>query len=497
MASANNNSGARRLTASAAATPAAVSTRTLPTYGMPGDDRYMGPGHYAYSHNGGSPPKAPSDRTTAYNNTGVITSEKPGDFSPAHETIEDVEITRTRRIWSAITWALTWWIPSPFLSWCGRMKRPDVRMAWREKVAICFIIFFIWCILLFVIIGLGLLLCPREYVWTMDEVSGHNSEKDAYIAMRGHVYDVTQYLNQKHGVSSFVASKDLMVTYAGLDVNASFPIAVRTACPGLVSQKADPNYSMYLNVADLTALQTFPFTHKVGSMPSSKELKDQGFYVKYVLPTLNLFKKGDVVWDYDWVKSMHKDQGKYWRVINKEVYNLEDYFATIEYLGNTDSKWRFLSNHVENIFDDKGAGSTDITKEWGRIPWTPSEHLANYNCMKNLFYVGKVDDRQSVRCLFTNYMLLAFACVLMTIVLVKFVTALQFGAKNRPTTPSKFVICQVPCYTEDEASLVKTIDSLAALDYDDKHRLMFIICDGNIVGSGNDRSTPRIVLDIL
>jgi chitin synthase len=26
---------------------------------------------------------------------------------------------------------------------------------------------------------------------------------------------------------------------------------------------------------------------------------------------------------------------------------------------------------------------------------------------------------------------------------------------------------------------------------------MFIICDGNIIGSGNDRTTPRIVLDIL
>ncbi|KAJ1652074.1 hypothetical protein GGF38_005440, partial [Coemansia sp. RSA 25] len=355
--------------------------------------------------------------------------------------------------------------------WCGRMQRPDVRMAWREKVAICIIILFIWCVLLFVIVGLGLLLCPREYVWTMDEVSGHNSEKDAYIAMRGRVYDVTQYLNQKHGVSSFVASKDLMLMYAGLDVNASFPIAVRTACSALVSQKADPNYSMYLTVADVTALQTFPYTHKVGTMPSSKELSNQGFYVKYVLPTLNLFKKGDVVWDYDWVNSMHKDQGKYWRIINKEVYNLEDYFATIEYPGNTEPKWRFLSNHIENIFDDKGAGSTDITKEWDRIPWSPSEHQANYNCMKNLFYVGKIDDRHGIRCLFTNYMLLAFACVLMTLVLVKFVTALQFGTKNRPITPSKFVVCQVPCYTEDEASLVKTIDSLAALEYDDKHKL--------------------------
>jgi chitin synthase len=61
----------------------------------------------------------------------------------------------------------------------------------------------------------------------------------------------------------------------------------------------------------------------------------------------------------------------------------------------------------------------------------------------------------------------------------------------------KFVICQVPCYTEGEESLRTTIDSLAALNYDDKRKLMFIICDGNIYGSGNDKPTPRIVLDIL
>ena len=61
----------------------------------------------------------------------------------------------------------------------------------------------------------------------------------------------------------------------------------------------------------------------------------------------------------------------------------------------------------------------------------------------------------------------------------------------------KFVLCQVPCYTEGEESLRRTIDSLAALHYDDKRKLLFIICDGNIIGSGNDRPTPRIVLDIL
>ncbi|KAJ2317066.1 hypothetical protein IWW52_003323 [Coemansia sp. RSA 2704] len=470
---------------------AALSARTLPNFdlgnlGQASSDKG--------SQQGGSPQRTPSERT-AYNgaNTGAISTEKPG----MHETIEDVEITGTRKLWTFITWLLTWWIPSPFLNWCGRMKRPDVRMAWREKVAICIIILFIWCVLLFVIIGLGLILCPKEYVWTMEDIAGHNSPDDAYVALRGRVYDISEYVNQKHGTSSYQASKDLMMMYAGQDVNVSFPISVRVACPSLVSPKADPKYSMYLTVADINAMQTFPFTHKVGTLSSSKELSDQSFYARYVLPTMNLFKKGDVVWDYDWVKSMHKDQGKYWRVINQEVFNMEDYFATIDSPINTDDKWRFLNNHIENIFDDKGAGSTDITDEWERIPWGPRERQANYNCMKNLFYVGKVDDRQSVRCLFTNYMLLAFACVLMAIVLVKFLTALQFGNKRRPVPPSKFVVCQVPCYTEDEASLVKTIESLAGLDYNDKKKLIFMICDGNIVGSGNDRSTPRIVLDIL
>lgn len=75
--------------------------------------------------------------------------------------------------------------------------------------------------------------------------------------------------------------------------------------------------------------------------------------------------------------------------------------------------------------------------------------------------------------------------------------ALQLTGKRTPELQDKFIICQVPCYTEGEESLRRTIDSLAALKYDDKRKLMFFICDGNIIGSGNDRPTPRIVLDIL
>jgi chitin synthase len=74
----------------------------------------------------------------------------------------------------------------------------------------------------------------------------------------------------------------------------------------------------------------------------------------------------------------------------------------------------------------------------------------------------------------------------------KVLAGLQLGPKRSPELLDK-----IPCYTEGEDSLRCMIDSLAALKHDDKRKLLFIICDGNIIGSGNDRTTPRIVLYIL
>ena len=79
----------------------------------------------------------------------------------------------------------------------------------------------------------------------------------------------------------------------------------------------------------------------------------------------------------------------------------------------------------------------------------------------------------------------------------KFLASINFAAARAPEDHDKFVICQVPCYTEGDTSLRRTIDSLAQTKYDDKRKLLVVICDGMIVGSGNDRPTPRIVLDIL
>ncbi|KAJ2488868.1 hypothetical protein IWW37_004454 [Coemansia sp. RSA 2050] len=440
----------------------------------------------------------PVQATAAGGGTGGDGNVEKGE----HEHIEDLETTKTRRAWVGFTWAVTFWLPSPLLSLVGRMKRPDVRMAWREKVAICVIIVFLWALLLFIIIGLGLILCPRQYVWTMNDVNNINSRSKSYMALRGSVYDITDFIRQNnHGNSAYPARPDQLALFAGLDVNASFPITARAACPKLVSDKADPFYQMVFPVTGSTTNidqeTAFLFKHSALTDPRSKVLSNQRFYYDTFIPTMKKFKKGGVVWKYDWINSMYKEQSQAWRVIGKEVFNLQPYIDAISFAGNTNKKYNILDSRFLSIVQQGGFGSADITNDWNGIMWDPATRDTNYDCIKSLFYVGTVDDRQSVRCLFTNYMLVAFACVLMLVVLVKFMTALQFTKRPIPTPPEKFVVCQVPCYTEDEDSIRKTLDSLGALEYQDKHKLLFVICDGNIVGSGNDRSTPRIVLDIL
>ena len=82
-------------------------------------------------------------------------------------------------------------------------------------------------------------------------------------------------------------------------------------------------------------------------------------------------------------------------------------------------------------------------------------------CMDNLFYVGNVDTRNSIRCVFSTYFLLAISLMLVSVIGFKFFAALQFGKKNVPENLDKFVICTVPAYTEDEDSLRRAIDSAA------------------------------------
>lgn len=63
--------------------------------------------------------------------------------------------------------------------------------------------------------------------------------------------------------------------------------------------------------------------------------------------------------------------------------------------------------------------------------------------------------------------------------------------------PLAHLITLVTCYSEDEEGLRLTMDSIATTDYPNSHKLVVIVCDGLIKGSGNDKTTPEIALSMM
>ncbi|CAG8524184.1 2003_t:CDS:2, partial [Racocetra persica] len=423
------------------------------------------------------------------------------------EEIEEIPVTKTRRYWVIFVWLVTWWIPSFLLSWIGKMKRPDIRMAWREKFTLCFIIFMLSAFVIFYIIFFGNLICPgTDKIYSADEVAFHKGDDDFWVSVRGVVYDLSRFHMRDHtGGSSQAAGPAAMEMYAGLDVTPSFPIPLASpeTCGDMVTN--DQTTIAHKNLSDPISGSMFVHTSGALALPNTK-LTNTNWYFDNFLTTMRLMVKADLVWDQKQFQRL-VSMGRTVVTVKNKLYDFTDYFAlqterqqpqkldpSTQPVGFID--WHWLEKQGEDLEKlIQNMNGKDITNYLNALDKTRLNSLMN--CLDKVFYIGKNDFRKTFRCQFNNYVLLVAACVMCSVIVVKFLAALQLGARRKPEDHDKFVICQVPCYTEGEDSLKRTMDSLAALTYDDKRKLLFFIADGMIVGSGNDRPTPRIVLDIL
>ncbi|CAG8744252.1 16293_t:CDS:2, partial [Acaulospora morrowiae] len=156
----------------------------------------------------------------------------PDEEKMIEEEPEEPRVTTpARKKWVFLTWLLTWWIPSCFLSCCG-MKRKDVRMAWREKVALCIVILFLSCVVIFVLAFLGLLICPRVYIFNDSEVQSHNfqdSPDSTYVSIRGEVYLLSSFAPRHY--PPLIDQKSILA-YGGTDATKLFPVQVSALCSG-------------------------------------------------------------------------------------------------------------------------------------------------------------------------------------------------------------------------------------------------------------------------
>ncbi|KAL7331866.1 hypothetical protein PS15p_203994 [Mucor circinelloides] len=422
------------------------------------------------------------------------------DESPPYQE-EEHKVTAVRKRWLFFVWTMTWWVPTPFMVWCGRMKRKDIQIAWREKFALCIIIFFMSGFIIWFLVFFGKLICPHQDVFSQSELQSHSGGGDAYVAIRGEVFDLTRFA--PHHWASQVIPSDAITQYGGKDASDLFPVQVSALCEGVngtVSDYVSLDYHFNLtdsnsNYHDFRAWTEDPrpdwYFEKLVYLRKNYKVGTMGYTNK------DVYRQANNPVDMGGIQST-----RIWGILNESIYDLTYYVSggrrvqvPVGMETPTDVDTNYMSDVVVNLFRQKSG--EDITAYWNALPLDPEVRRRQEVCLKNLFYVGSLDQRNSARCIFSEYLLLIVTVFLCLVIVFKFLAALQFSTRRDPQNHDKFVICQVPCYTEGEDELKKTIDSIAALKYDDKRKLLFIICDGMIVGGGNDRPTPRIVLDIL
>ncbi|KAI9498989.1 chitin synthase-domain-containing protein [Zychaea mexicana] len=440
--------------------------------------------------------KTPSDKSISNNKKDINKKDNRRKTSKA------------RGIWVFLTWLSTWWIPGILLSSLGGMRRSDIRMAWREKVALCTLIFILCGAMIWFICFFGQLLCQHQDLYTQSELQAHSGKDNAYVAIRGEVFDLTSFA-PRHWASE-VIPVNALTQYAGQDVSDLFPVQVSALCDGNNAPvPKEVTLETRINITDSNAAyHDFRYFRD--------DYRPDWYFEQMVYMRKN-YRLGFMGYDTEDIKNQASSPvqvggistERRWAILHNNVYDMTSYMMGGRGIRGPDQQSAdttaasnsigadFIDNSITELF--RQLAGTDISAHFDALPLDKDKRDRQLTCMRNLFLVGKVDTRNSPKCLFSEYLLLLITVFLCSVILFKFLAALCLTQSNKYDNDEydKFIVCQVPCYTEGEESLRKTIDSVAALKYDDKRKLLFLIADGMIVGSGNDRSTPRIVLDLL
>jgi chitin synthase len=419
------------------------------------------------------------------------------------EEVDVVPTTGSRKRWLFLVYMMTFLIPDLAIKWIGKMKRKDVRVAWREKFAINLLIWLSCGFVIFFIVIFPQLICPTQHVYSAAELSSHNGKgkNSAYTAIRGVVFNLGDFIPSHY---PSIVPDAALERYAGLDATALFPVQVSALCQGK-DGRVDPSVQL-----DYTNTNTTGTANQISTTDTNWQYHDfrsftndsrPDWFFEQMLMMRALYKKGYIGYTPQYVHTL-STKSKSIAILNDRVYDFTNYVAGGRTLrappgqsvpDNVDTN--FMDQLVVDLFQQRSG--QDVTKYWNVLPMNPDEKARMSLCLDNLFFVGVTDTRNSAQCLFAQYILLAVSILMVSVIGFKFFAALQFGSRNLPENLDKFIICQVPAYTEDEDSLRRAIDSAARMKYDDKRKLIVIVCDGMIIGQGNDRPTPRIVLDIL
>ena len=434
--------------------------------------------------------------------------------------------------WALFVKVSTFCFPGFCLNKCYVPNGP-VQNAWREKIALLWIIAFCCGSLGFITYGLELSLCQPDlnsFDYNLIQGFGPAFHPNTFI-VSGSLYDMSGYLSTHAafaGVNSQLSNK--IAATSGLDISNYFRSPSNSICSGLFQS----NITLRCSSSDFSA----SYCH--GTQTAQNALKN--------------LRIGPITYD--------------WSILNQTSHSLIVFRSAVidvtEYLGLpvppfgpvVDSIIRqYLGQDATKAFFDAG--------------------LSQYgDCMASLKTIGQV-YAESTGCYLTNVILWVSLIIIGSLVVVRFVLAVTFSwfisselgklqqdhskksrenrlsrrsdinaglvpftmqlngeiaigqanstpfrttaAYERATLQHKisrvktqnvskpksvygkelYTIMLVTCYCEDEKGLRTTFDSLALTDYSEDHKVMFIVADGLIKGAGNTKTTPDIIKEML
>ncbi|KAF9345519.1 hypothetical protein BGX26_003039, partial [Mortierella sp. AD094] len=438
------------------------------------------------------------------------TLSRPDRFQNPETMFKKRKENEPASCWVICSRITTCWALPPLLRMCG-MGDKQVQQAWREKVTLCVIIMFIGCMVAFLTVGFTLVLCPPSHRQNaLAFVRYGDPQSQGLFGVDGYIYDFTlQGTKYPKGfeIDDLTPGQDISNLFVhGMGTDAS-------SCAGLTNAAAKFNNCL-----------------APGGCPAANATATQ----KSLLATFNLRRiEGERKAGYDWNQMAMPELVNY-IVIDGNVLNLDKYFALYKSpLPNdeVDSALRYV------IDSDMPEGGRDATKLFFR-----KDSLKNSAaCLVEKFRAGFI-DKSTPGCFASDLFMFVSLTVVLGIVMSRFAMAIIFdwfmSAKlAKPPSKSKVhtissaassgativspgpgkgmqrlaagaavaganvqdlhTVLLVTCYSEGESSLRTTIESLAATEYPDNKKLLFIICDGIITGSGNDRSTPEICSSLL
>jgi chitin synthase len=244
----------------------------------------------------------------------------------------------------------------------------------------------------------------------------------------------------------------------------------------------------------------------------------------------NKHSKAEAVYDWDILA-----QSSSYTVINGVVLDFSAFLDNPASASSTNE----VDVLLRKIFNKRETNPwiLDATRDFLSTPLLRS----SIDCLTAKYQVGFV-KKEDTRCFFSDFLFQLMLIIILMIIFVKFFMALVFlwflsGKLSSPPPPGKGIMYQpahnppptrpipphpedsllmgaplsvpkgsnrelytvmlVTCYSEGEEGLRCTLDSLAATSFSDQKKLLFVVCDGIVQGSGNPLPTPDILLAMI